>query len=257
MRRGGSYQDSIVRKVQPLKKHAIIDFIRDPNYDYFMTLVKSGMSPEDVRKEIGQQVAGIGEGILNRKSHQLGKRFTYFDTFNEWRWFELYRMTSKDIYHFWQTVNRDLYQPERWRTSNHYDYLKGDEEGVYYIFNRFFNLRMETKYTHWMLSETAKLPNEVLNQMVAPKTIPYGFHIEHFDVERTGNSTAKELHYLFREASKRKGLEKDWQSYFSQLAAQYEEAAVKIKKDPRYKGRFIRIMDTVRHTMKALKEDVK
>lgn len=253
---GRTYQDRVVSKAKTFKRDEVIKFVNNPNYDNFMVLVKSDMDLEEVQGLIKLKVTGIGEGILNKRVHQLGKRFSYFDTFNEWRWFDLYTMDAKDCYHFWRMLNKELYQPSGWKERDGYKYLTGNEDGVYYIFQRFFSVSKESKYTHWMLDELSKLPVYVLNQMVPPESVDYPFDPDSLEVELSGNSLAKEFHFKFKDASKQKNLESDWAVYFKELSECYEIAAIEIKKDPRYKSRFIRWLSSWGHALKQIDKDL-
>lgn len=224
------------QRMRGMQNRELTNFIKYSDYNAFMRVVKSGYTASEVKRQLAGVQVGVSDLLSNQEDflNQTNK-FRYFDTYDEWEWFDVYAMTAYDLWRFWQIVYDDLYEIPRNRQG--YRHLKPDQLGVQYIFQRFIQTDLEDDYTYWMWLELTSLPIPVINQL-DPRDIPqYEWNLDQFQIETSGLTLPRDLQSQMQEVLNHKGLSSDWEEVFTQMVEEFDQIIEDIRHDERYENR--------------------
>lgn len=232
----------VSQRVRNTRQVDLVNFIHQPNYESFIKLVKSNVSYEQVMDALGGYQVGAGKVFIkDQLGGEVDNRYRYFETYDEWDWFDIYHFTNHDLWLFSKAVYRQLYIPRK--RQEVYSVMNEMSKGAIYLTQRYMNAEEEDFYTYWMLYDILQIPASVLNQVSIPKHQSLTFNVDYFDFQKSGVSVARNLLQSVKEKQRDKDLNEDWQDWLTYIEEGLRQAIKDIKSDERYKNRFLRGLD--------------
>lgn len=234
---------SVSKQIQLSKQKDLFEFLKYSTYKSFLRLAKGELTLEQVKHHLGDRRVGIGGGLVNQiQQREMRDSYRYFETFNQWQWFDLYHLTSHEWWLLWQDVYQTLYKPDKHRSKDGYKHLTGNERGLLYLFSRLVNQVPEDDYYYWALPELFSLPTDIINLIPIDPNKELEFNNDYFAIERVGDQLVKEIQHQVKHVLKDRQLNKEWREYLSYINESLDWVLAHIKDDPRYQGKLQRFI---------------
>lgn len=145
----------------------LLTLVKKPTIDVLLKLAKktnlTGREFKDIQAQLSnKKILGMKEDIITRAEYH---KFRFFETHDQWHFFDLVYLDHEDLYYLWQLVDNDLEHKER---------------AMLYIFETFLFTPEENEYTYLLFEILYTLPYEVLENMVVPDEYSYTFDPKYY-----------------------------------------------------------------------------